>query len=376
MQSAGLDVEVFAYPEVYPDHAGVLGVPYAGIMSEVPAETTRRAHVSGSRLGSYWQFIGEPYLVLQAGCSHALKRKCDIVYIADVEPWLTLPLCVRLAVQRYPLPLVGQTPGNYAGYLKTPSLRGKIRLGLNYHAVRLLPRFMDVLGTSRHILGTLKLDGNLHAHVMPEGHEDRIGWRSAKDARDILGLPNDVRMILLFGVAGSGKRADILLQALEMLPPDFMVCIVGKTGGVYEASWGDVAGLRKAGWTEDRLHIVNRFVTEEEMQNYYAACDGVVIPYRSPFPGTSTHLRRATEHGKAIVACDQYHIAERVREYRLGLLFSPDDPAALAHQLHEFAQMPSSWFDQIRDNSRQLLAVESWENIGFKYRELFRSMVK
>jgi len=376
MQAAGLDVEVFAYPDVYPEHAGDLGVNYSGIHAEVSEDSYRRAQTRSRRWGAYWGLIFEPYLVMNAGCRRALKRKCDIVYIADVEPWVTLIFCLQLKMQQYPLPIAGQTPGQYMGFMKVPLLRTKVRYGLNYFASRFLPHFMDLLGTSRHILSTLKIDKSPRAHVMLEGHENRIGWRTVSEARAILGLPTDVRMILLFGVAGRGKGADILIRALENVPPDIMVCIVGKTGGLYESSWGDVSKLRQAGWCENRLRIVDRFVTEEEMQNYYAACNAVVIPYRAPFVGTSTHLRRASEHGKAIIACDQYHMGGCVREYGLGLTFDPDSSASLAEKLLVFKDKPQSWFDQILINSQHLLAEESWERIGVKYRDLFDEMMK
>ena len=376
MRSAGLDVEVFAYPKTYPAHVGDLGVAYSSFLEETAAGAAQNAEALKQRWGNYWQFIGEPYHVMRAGCARALTRHCDIVYIADVEPWVTLLLCLRLAREKYPLPLVGQTPGHYLGFLKAPMLRTKIRYGLNYYATRHLPRFMDVLGTSKAILSTLKIDQHSHAHVLPEGHENHLGSLTTQAARAKLGLPCAVRMVLLFGVAGSGKGADILLRALEKMTPEVMVCIVGKTGGVYEASWGDVSKLRQAGWDESKLRIVDRFVTEEEIQNYYAACDAVVIPYRRPFAGTSTHLRRASEHGKAILACDQYHIGERVREYALGLTFRTEDADSLARSLHEFAGKPDNWFAEIAEHSQRLLADESWERVGVLYRALFEKVLQ
>lgn len=376
MHSAGMNVEVFAYPDSYPNHVGELGVDYCGLKAEVSMDAVRRAEVQRRRWGTYWQFIGEPYMIMHAGCMRAVKRQCDIVYIADVEPWVTLLLCMRLALQRYPLPLTGQTPGFYMGYLKIPPLlRTKIRFGLNFHTVPFLPRFMELLGTSRHILSTLKLDKYPRAHVLPEGHENHLGIKTIQEARAALNLPLNVRMVLLFGMAGSGKGAEILLRALEVVPPDIMICIVGKTGGVYEASWGDVTKLRQAGWGDDRLRIVERFVSEEEMQNYYAACDAVVIPYKWPFPGTSTHLRRASEHGKAVIACDQFHIGERVRDYGLGLTFKPENVESLAAALREFAGKPDSWFVEIIEHSMRLLKDESWERVGQMHRELFETVL-
>lgn len=374
MQLAGMDVEVFARPDRYPDIVDELGAPYCGLKQGVSARFMQYLERLQRRLGKIWLFTGEPFMIMQVGCRRALERHCDVVYIADVEPWVGIFLFLILSLTQYRLPIAGLIPGNYNCYQNIPLLRTKFRFFLNYHAARILPHFIDVIGTSKQILSTLHMDWSTHAHVVPEGYEDHIGKRSKTGARSSLKLPQHIPMILLFGVAGKGKGADILLKALESVPPTFMVCIVGKTGGVYEPSWGSTERLRSMGWT-DYLHIVSRYVTEEEIQNYYAACDAVVIPYIRGFAGTSTHLRRASEYGKAIIACDQYHIGERVREYALGLTFETDNANSLAECLRCFTNMTESWFDQIRANSQRLVSDESWENVGHMYRNLFGSML-
>ena len=181
-------------------------------------------------------------------------------------------------------------------------------------------------------------------------------------------------MILLFGVASKGKGPDLLLRALKQVPPTFLVYLVGRTGGVYDPVWGDLRELQGTGW-EGRVHMVGRHVSDDEMHNYYAACDAVVIPYRYGTTGTVTHLRRAIEYGKAVIGCDQFHIGERVREHGLGLVFKTEDVESLAASLREFAGKDQPWFDQCRDNGRPLVRDESWEAVGRMYRELFERML-
>lgn len=374
MLSAGMEVEVFARPDRYPEAVGDLGAPYRGLSQEVSGRVIRCVKYFERRLGTFWQFAVEPYIVTRIGCRLAVKRQCNVVYITDVDPWIMLILCMELSLRGFPLPIAGLTPGYYAAYLTAKRIRTRIRFGLNYYAVRWLTRYMDVAGTNKYVLANLHIEHDKHAHVTPEGHENHIGLFTKADARNKLKLPMDRRIVLLFGVGSREKGANILLQALESVPPNFMVCIVGKTGGIYEDSWGSTERLQKLGWT-DQLHIVPRYVSEDEMQNYYAACDAVVIPYWRGFYGASTHLRRASEHGKAIIACDQYHIGKRVREYDLGLTFETENPESLAASLRIFMDKPESWFDHIRINSQRVLTDESWEKVGIIYRNLFESML-
>jgi glycosyltransferase involved in cell wall biosynthesis len=299
----------------------------------------------------------------------------DACFIADVEPWLTFLILWYCRLTRVHLPLAGMIPGNYVSMLTDWSLplRTRIRNFLNYHLSRWIPGRMHVVGTSRQILETLGMADSPYARVVPEGHENLIGKRSQVSARSALGIPMGTRMLLLFGVASKAKGADLLFRAMEYVPPDFLVYVVGETGGVYLPSWGDVETLQQRGWS-GKLKVISHFVSEDMMQDLYAACDAVVIPYRHGFAGTSTSLRRASEYGKVILACDQHHIGARVRERNLGLTFQTEDAMSLAATLREFVRQPEQWFKEVAERSRQLLQDESWEQVGLMYRDMFESI--
>ena len=111
------------------------------------------------------------------------------------------------------------------------------------------------------------------------------------------------------------------------------------------------------------------------MDDYYTACDAVVIPYRRGFATTSTHLRRASENGLAILACDQYLIGEIVRKYDLGLLFPPEDVSAMSQCLRDFSLKPKAWFDEIHSRSKTIVDEQSWAVIGRQYRKLFERVI-
>lgn len=375
MQSAGLDVEVFGYPRQYPLKDESLGLAYSSLLETIAPRQVCRLERLQTRFGSLFQFIAEPCLVMRYGCHKAINTGMDVVFFADVEPWVTLLLLIELRLRGIKIPISGMIPGNY----HTPTAiegmpwRTRIRNALNYRLSRYIPRFMEVVGTSQAIVDTLHMNRSKHAHVVPEGHENHIHEQTQAQARAALGIPTGKRMLLLFGVASKAKGSDLLIEALKEVPPDFLVYIVGKTGGVYLSSWGSVDSLKQTGWGEN-IQTVSRYVSEEEMRNFYAACDAVVIPYRHGFAGTSTHLRRASEYGKAILGCDQHHIGARIREYDLGLVFETENVDSLAACLREFSRKPEAWFQQIKLNSQQLIADESWEQIGLRYRKLFEPM--
>lgn len=299
----------------------------------------------------------------------------DVVCLSHLEPCVAWPLVHILKLRRKWLPTVGVMPGLYyqSSGVEMYPLVTRARWWLNDFFVRRLSAHMLLCCNSKYVFETMGVTGNSWV-VVPEGYERRAQVSNQREARLRLGLPVGERMALLFGVASKARGADILLQALEGLPPRFSVCIVGKTGGVYESSWGDFSRLHERGWKE-RLRVVSEYVTDAVMDDYYAACDAVVMPFRRGYVATSTHLRMAAEFGKAVIACDQYLIGEMVRKYDLGLLFPPEDVNGLRDCLTAFAEKPAEWFDRVRQNSMRVVEDFNWDKIGFQYKALSETVL-
>ncbi len=375
ISSSGLDVTVFGFREAYPLAEPSLGVPYRSLEGAVNPKTARRLSWWHRHGGNVFRFLVEPLLVMIGAARFAVRERIDVCFIADAEPCVTTVFLLWARVVRIRIPLACYIPGNYGNWAVTKgtALRNRMRNLLNYRLARRLPRFIHVIATAPQVLGELGMSGMARTCVVPEGHEDLSGIQSRTSARIALGLPVEPRMLLLFGVASHAKGADLLFKALEQVPPEFLVCVVGKTGDVYLPSWGDTSRLYQTGWG-DQIRQVSRFVSATEMQDYYAACDAVVIPYRHGFAGTSGTLRTASEYGKAIIACDQHFIGERVREWELGLTFRTEDVQSLAAALKAFAAKPDAWFANIKERSKRLVMEESWETGGRMYRQLFETI--
>lgn len=375
LASAGLIVTVVGFPSKLEYEAAPHQFDYVSVLDSQPPARREKWNRWKAKFGAYWTFIIEPWLVKHFCYQLARKQDYSIIYITHPEPWMMLPLVwwERLCGVRVPTVVTIAGVFIIKSTLAGRPLSSNLRSYLNHYASRWLPRFMGVTFNSKHVPPALGFRNMKGVSLIPEGQEQLASIRSQATARTTVGLPVTGRVLLLFGVASKAKGSDLLFNALQNVPPDFQMCIVGQTGGVYENSWGSAEQLNEKGW-KDSLHIVDRYVSDEEMANYYAACDAIVIPYRFGFAATSTHLRRASDYGKAIIACDQYLIGDIVRNYDLGLLFKPENVEELRQYLLKFAGQPQEWFDQIRINSTRLVEEQSWENVGKMYRELFERM--
>lgn len=372
---AGMDVTILGFPETL---AGVMGHPrvrYISIQRDWPPQKTARIQAWRNKFHDFWLFIVEIWWVHWFAFRYAAQQKYDLIYISEVDPWLLIPglLLARLLGRR--TPVVGFIP--YIYYAKSPVLHKLrrttlVRGRLNQWTARWLP-FMGINlvcpdAPTRQYLFSYKLD---RVHVIHEGFEQPARIWSKAEARRCLGLAASRRILLLFGLASYAKGSDLLMAAIEGMPAVVDICMVGKVGGQHQASWG--ADRFKGTEWENHLHVVSRFVTEEEKCLYFSACDAVVVPYRRGFIMNSGQVSDAVSFGKALIACDQFEIGRYTRDYRLGLLFKTEDVADLRRALEEFSVKPDTWFEEIARHCRDVGAEFSMSNMGQRYRQLFAS---
>lgn len=155
---------------------------------------------------------------------------------------------------------------------------------------------------------------------------------SASAARQRLGIQSK-HVILFFGYIREYKGLDVLIAAMpEILKsvPDAHLLIVGES---YEPikkyeDLIDAHGIRA------NTTLINRFVANEEVGQYYAASDVVVLPYRSATQ--SGILNIAYGFGKPVIVTDVGGLGEFVVEGKTGFLIPPEQPGAIASSVVKF----------------------------------------
>jgi glycosyltransferase involved in cell wall biosynthesis len=92
-----------------------------------------------------------------------------------------------------------------------------------------------------------------------------------------------------------------------------------------------------------RITLVNRYVTDEELDGYMRGADAVVLPYlRSSLSGP---LHVAMGYGVPIVMTDTGGNAEAARGYGGIVLVPPGEPARLAEAILTLADAPRQRYE-------------------------------
>lgn len=157
----------------------------------------------------------------------------------------------------------------------------------------------------------------------------RVQAADPKLARRGLNVPLDKRVFLFYGTGAPRKGLPLAVEAVLGLPPDnpaFLLC-AGRQDPTGAAARG-LEELRRQG----RALVLNRFVTPEEEELCFAACDAVLLPYFGHF-GPSDILSRAMSAGKMVIVSDEQLPGRRTRQHGLGLLFTPGNVADLREQM-------------------------------------------
>jgi len=199
-------------------------------------------------------------------------------------------------------------------------------------ALRLIARLCNMIvvhARSEYDL-TVKLAPKARVHIVdyPMLATERT-LPSRQEAQQRLGVTGHV--LLFFGYVRHYKGVDILLRALAQVTTEPQISLL-LAGEFYEPEQQYRDLIRTLGIT-DRVQIHNRYISESEWPDLFAASDALVLPYRAASQSMSITL--AYEFGKPVIVSRVGGLADAVEDGRTGLVAEPE-PASLAAAIQRF----------------------------------------
>lgn len=198
--------------------------------------------------------------------------------------------------------------------------------------------------------------------VIPHGPLDhhaskRSGAESAPVPR--LGAFPEAVNLLFFGIIRPYKGLEDLVRAFEMLQiqevQGYWLTVVGETW----EGWNLPVTLIESSRYRDRITLVNRFVSDDEVVAHFANADAVVLPYHRSSASSPAHV--AMSNGLPLVITAVGGLPEAVAEYDGAILVPPHDPKALLSAIRQLPVLrgqrysdPHSWERTVKQYAQLL----------------------
>lgn len=198
----------------------------------------------------------------------------------------------------------------------------------------------------------LRVHPQARVHLMPHPLYDHFGVPVPQaEARKVLGLPEDARVLLFFGLIRAYKGLDLLIGALNELDPRHHLVIAGEPYGDLER----YQRMIEAHPLRANIHLHARFIGDAEVPAFFGAADAVVLPYRS---ATQSGITAMAHHfGVPVVVTDVGGLKEGVDHGRTGIVVPQPAAGAIAEGIRELFACDR---DQLRANIAALRHERSW----------------
>ena len=197
-------------------------------------------------------------------------------------------------------------------------------------------------------------------HPVYDFDEPGRARRSQAAARATLGLPAEVRLVLFFGFIKPYKGVRYLIDAAAPLKERY-------GDGLRLLIVGDIYGDKRpyveriaASGAADIVQLVDEFVPDAVIEDYFQAADLVVLPYVSATQSGIVQI--AYNYDRPVVTTDVGGLPEVVHHERTGFLVPPGDAAALARAIIRF--FDEQWGERLAAGVAAEKHKYSWDRMA------------
>ncbi|WP_158241544.1 glycosyltransferase family 4 protein [Novosphingobium sp. TH158] len=176
----------------------------------------------------------------------------------------------------------------------------------------------------------------LQVESVPHGLFDHMAAASAPyDLRERLGIAREAFVVLSFGHIADRKNQHLLVEAVARIPGAALVIAgpqMSRRNRPPQFYRDQAASLGCA----DRVHVIDRFIPDEEAAAFFAACDIVALTYDSGFVSQSGVIQIAAQWDRPVIASSGAGpLQETVEGNGIGIFVEPDSSEAIERGLRQ-----------------------------------------
>ncbi len=197
---------------------------------------------------------------------------------------------------------------------------------------------------------------------------DNFGEKIEKEiAQQNLGLKVKEINILFFGLVRDYKGLDFLIKALSDPRLQGFPIHLTVAGEFYEPQGKYDEIISQLGLKNITIH--NKFIANEDVKNYFCACDLVVLPYKTATQSGVTQI--AFHFERPMLVTDVGGLAEIVKHGKSGYVCQPN-PQSLADSLYDFCENRTDFSESLIEEKKKF----SWASMTNAIRELYNKILR
>lgn len=197
-------------------------------------------------------------------------------------------------------------------------------------------------------------------HVAYHGIYNPVGYKPV-----IHHEPDGKLHIIMYGYQNKYKGADILVNAIKLLPKEYLhkveVVILGKTSN-------DLLHLVTKDLESINIHWNPTFVSDEELYDAIGISDLIILPYRAI--SQSGVLLLALSYRKPIITSDLPSFKETLKGYKQDWFFKSEDSQSLSDLIKRYVDKDIDIQEQVKV-IETLNELYSWDETARKTLEAY-----
>jgi len=173
----------------------------------------------------------------------------------------------------------------------------------------------------------LSYRSNANCLVLPHPKYKQFGEVQEKaKARALFSISENSKVLLFFGLIRDYKGLDVLLASMKHLDESFILLIAGEVYGDKNKYLKQIAQI-----SEGRVLFHDRFISDDEVSNYFSAADCCVLPYKA---GTQSGIQAiAASFNLPVLVSTNGGLHEQINEGQNGFILDHLNEEAVANKI-------------------------------------------
>jgi glycosyltransferase involved in cell wall biosynthesis len=176
-----------------------------------------------------------------------------------------------------------------------------------------------------------------------------------REARTILGLPLDKKILLCFGFIRDYKGLDLAIQALQKLDNSYHLVIAGEVYGSFDKYQKLIDDLN----LNSRISVFSHYISDEQTSVFFSSADICLLPYKS---ATQSGIVAISYHFELpVIATRVGGLAEMIEPFGSGIMVNEINSDSIAKSIKEFEAYNQN---EVVANIQNYKKLASWYSLA------------